>query len=147
MKKVLRKSNLVAGILGLVIVCVGIVLAGDVIVKEGVIEGEKFKSTGCTATGTRAVAFGYDTEASEDDSTAMGHQTTADGIGSTAMGAQTTANGNCSTAMGYDTTAGGILQHSNGVRHNSKWLGQHSDGVCRNSRVSKLHYCNWKEFH
>ena len=46
MKRVLKKSNLAAGILILVVVCLGIVLAGDVIVKEGVIEGVKFKSTG-----------------------------------------------------------------------------------------------------
>lgn len=35
MKKVLRKNNLVAGILVLVVVCLGIVFAGDVIIKEG----------------------------------------------------------------------------------------------------------------
>jgi len=35
MKKVLRKSRLTAGILVLVVVCLGIVFAGDVIVKEG----------------------------------------------------------------------------------------------------------------
>lgn len=35
MKKVLRKSNLVAGILILIVVCLGIVFAGDVIVKQG----------------------------------------------------------------------------------------------------------------
>jgi len=123
MKKVLRKSNLVAGILILVVVCLGIVFAGDVIVKEGTLEAENidvtgtieggsitaggtieggvFKSTGCTATGTKAVAFGDDTEAS--------------GNGSTAMGARTTANGNCSTAMGYDTTAGGFCSTASGV--------------------------------
>ncbi|MCK4826361.1 hypothetical protein KA005_62035 [bacterium] len=121
MKKVLRKSNLVAGILVVVVVCLGIVLAGDVIVKEGTIEGEVFKSTGCTATGTKAVAFGDETvaignystafgnytEASGDGSTAMGLCTTAGGDGSTAMGVWTTADGFCSTAMGYETTAGG----------------------------------------
>jgi len=35
MKKVLRKSRLVAGILVLVVVCLGIVFAGDVVVREG----------------------------------------------------------------------------------------------------------------
>ena len=35
MKKVLRKNRLTAGILVLVVVCLGIVLAGDVVVKEG----------------------------------------------------------------------------------------------------------------
>lgn len=43
MKKVLRKSRFVAGILILVVVCLGLVLAGDVIVKEGTVEGEVFK--------------------------------------------------------------------------------------------------------
>lgn len=107
MKNVLRKSNFVSGILILVVVCVGIVLAGDVIVKEGVVEGEKFKSTSCTAEGTKAVAFGYETEASGDYSTAMGRLTTASYPFSTAMGVLTTANGYCSTAMGgYTTTSG-----------------------------------------
>lgn len=114
MKKVLRKSRFVAGILILVVICLGIVLAGDVIVKEGTlkaennVEGEKFKSTGCTATGTKAVAFGYETEASAPYSTAMGYNTTAGGEGlSTAMGYGTEATGIGSTAMGYVTTASG----------------------------------------
>jgi len=46
MKKALRKSNLVAGILILVVVCVGIVLAGDVIVKEGTLDAENINATG-----------------------------------------------------------------------------------------------------
>jgi len=118
MKKVL-KSKLTAGILILIVVCLGIVFAGDVIVKEGLVEGEnvyatetvegvKFKSTGCTATGTKAVAFGTLTEASAPYSTAVGYDTTAGGTGvSTAMGCYTEANGAVSTAMGYDTTASG----------------------------------------
>lgn len=98
------KSRLTAGILILVVVCLGIVFAGDVIVKEGVIEGVKFKSTGCTATGTKAVAFGYETVASEPYSTAMGYQTEASGDYSTAMGAGATASGGLSTAIGFGTT-------------------------------------------
>jgi len=105
MKKVLRKSNLAAGILILIVVCLGIVLAGDVIVKEGTIEGEVFKSTGCTATGTKAVAFGYSTTASNNYSTTMGYSTTASGLYSTAMGFFTTANGFSSTSVGGSTTA------------------------------------------
>jgi len=105
MKRVLKKSNLAAGILILVVVCLGIVLAGDAIVKEGVIEGVKFKSTDCTATGTRAIAFGDNTEASGNYSTAMGGSTTASGIGSTAIGMYTTASGLVSTAMGKETIA------------------------------------------
>ncbi len=130
MKKVLRKSNLVAGVLVLVVVCLGIVLAGDVIVKEGVIEGVKFKSTGCTADGTKAVAFGYDTTASGSKSTAMGAHTTANALSSTAigrsttasefastaMGRSTTASGHASTAMGYDTTASGFASTAMGRR-------------------------------
>jgi hypothetical protein len=121
MKKVLRKSNFAAGILILVVVCLGIVLAGDVIVKEGTIEGVKFKSTGCTATGPKAVAFGYNTTASGDYSTAMGYVTEASGqystimgtagiasgFASTAMGFITGATGDCSTAMGRSITASG----------------------------------------
>ena len=111
MKKIL-KSKLAAGILILVVVCLGIVLAGDVIVKEGVVEGVKFQSTGCTATGTKAVAFGYDTEASGDYSTAMGGGslpgtwTKAEGNYSTAIGLVAIARGNCSTAMGSVVMAG-----------------------------------------
>ena len=107
MKKVLRKSNFVAGILILVVVCLGIVFAGDVIFKEGVIEGVKFQSTDCLATGLKAVAFGYHTTASEDYSTAMGYHTTASGEYSTAMGYYTTASGPRSTALGENSTAGG----------------------------------------
>ena len=126
MKKVLRKSNLVAGILILVVVCVGIVLAGDVIVKEGTLEAENinatgtiegglFKSTGCTATGTRAVAFGDGTEAIGNYSTAMGYDTEAIGPYGTAMGRLTTADQNASTAMGYYTTASGNISTAMGV--------------------------------
>ena len=105
MKNVLRKSNIAVGILVLIAVCLGIVFASDVIVKEGVIEGVKFKSTGCTATGTKAVAFGYYTNATGLYSTAMGTGTTAGADYSTAMGSYTTANGDYSTAMGSITTA------------------------------------------
>ncbi len=107
MKKVLRKSNIAAVILILVVVCLRIVFAGDVIVKEGVIEGVKFKSTGCTATGYSAVAFGGGTTSSHLCSTAMGNTTEASGPSSTAMGTSTIAGGNSSTAMGYLTRAYG----------------------------------------
>jgi len=110
MKKVLRKNNLVAGILVLVVVCLGIVLAGDVIVKEGVVESVNFQSTGCAATGTKAVAFGYKTEASGDYSTAMGVGslvwTEASGYCSTAIGMMAIATGDYSTAIGSSLRAG-----------------------------------------
>jgi len=97
MRKVFRKSNLGKCILVLILFVSVFVFAGDVVVKEGVIEGVKFKSTGCTATGTKAVAFGDSTEASGDYSTAMGSYTEASGSGSTAMGLCTTAGGIGST--------------------------------------------------
>lgn len=103
------KSKLATGILILVVVCLGIVLAGDVVVKEGVIEGVKFKSTGCTIDGTSAVAIGSGTEASGDYSTALGKYTTASENYSTAMGFSTEASGLYSTAMGCDTTASGAF--------------------------------------
>jgi len=121
MKKVLRKSNLAAGVLILIVVCLGIVFAADVIVKEGTLEAENinatgtiegavFKSTGCTASGTNAVAFGYETEASGDYSTAMGLGslvwTTASGDCSTAIGMMAKASGDHSTAIGTSLTAG-----------------------------------------
>lgn len=46
MKKVLRKTNLVAGILILLVVCLGIVLAGDVIVQEGDMDVENLNVKG-----------------------------------------------------------------------------------------------------
>jgi len=108
MKKIL-KSKLAAAILILFVVCLGIVLAGDVIVKEGTIEGEVFKSTGCTATGTKAVAFGGNTEASGMKAAAFGGDTEASGNYSMAMGGYTIASGICSTAMGFGTGATGDM--------------------------------------
>lgn len=112
-----------------------ICLGGDVVVQEGILEGELFKTSGCSATGTKAAAFGgettasgnystalgvlstasggastamgWDTEASADYSTAMGYTTTASGLRSTALGYSTTASGSISTAMGFYTTASG----------------------------------------
>ncbi|MBW8039781.1 MAG: hypothetical protein FVQ85_07255 [Planctomycetes bacterium] len=108
MKKVLRKSNLVVGVLILIAVCLGIVFASDGIVKQGVIEGVKFKSTGSTATGLNAVALGYETEATGAYSFSMGYETIASGSGlSTALGCWTQASAPCSTAMGFKTTASG----------------------------------------
>ena len=114
MKNVLRKSNIAVCILILIVVCLGIVFASDVIVKEGTLEaeeniqGERFKSTGCTATGLQSVAFGYYTNATGVYSTAMGAGTTAGADYSTAMGYLTTAGGDYSTAMGCMTEATGI---------------------------------------
>lgn len=113
MKNVL-KNRLAAGILILIVVFLGFVLAGDGIIKEGVIEGIKLKSTGCTASGTKAVAFGTDTEAIGRSSTAMGDATTASASYSTAMGRDTTANAAYSTAMGYTTTASGFCSMAMG---------------------------------
>jgi len=107
MKKVL-KSKLMACVLVLIAVSLGVVFAGDVIVKEGVVEGVKFKSTGCTPSGFAAVAFGNSTTASGDSSTAVGRATLASGVRSTAMGYNTTASGLNGTAMGYHTTASGV---------------------------------------
>lgn len=108
MKSLLRKNNFVVCGFILLALCLGIVLAADVVVKEGVVEGYKFKSTGCTASGAYAIAFGYDTEATGDVSTAMGGYTTASAALSTAMGYRTDATGYYSTAMGYYTEASGL---------------------------------------
>jgi hypothetical protein len=132
------RSRLAAGVLVLAVVSLGTVIGGDVIVKEGmlesdslksadvtatnIIEGEQFKSTGCTATGTRAVAFGMETIASGNYSfaagygsagkgaignysVATGYYTKASGLSSTAMGSGTTVSGDYSTATGFLTTA------------------------------------------
>jgi hypothetical protein len=107
MKKTARKSNVGTVILFLILVSSVFVFAGDVIVQEGLIEGVKFQSTGCTATGTKLVALGYETEASGDYCTAIGYQTTANYQYDLAMGYGTIASGGISTAMGYDTEASG----------------------------------------
>jgi len=58
MKKVLRKSNLVAGILILIVVCLGIVFAGDVIVKNGDLDVVNLNVSGdLTTSGTGAGTF------------------------------------------------------------------------------------------
>jgi hypothetical protein len=90
-----------------VLVCAIFVAAGDVVVKEGTIEGELFKSTDCTVTGAKGIAFGEQTTAEGDWSTAIGYGTTASGDFSTAMGVGTTASGHTSTTMGYGTLASG----------------------------------------
>ncbi len=124
-------------VLACILVAAGmtICLAGNVVVREGTVEGDLFKMSACSAGGTNAVAFGadtnacgnystalgalstasgsastamgYDTEASEDYSTAMGRCTTASGARSTAMGYYATASGSTSIAMGLSTTASG----------------------------------------
>lgn len=132
-KTLKRKSNLVACVLIFIVVCLGIVFAGDVVVKEGTLEAENvdatatieaevFKSTGCTATGMKAVAFGENTEANGDYSTAMGYGTTASGDFSTTMGYGTTASSWGSTAMGRDTTASGELSTAMGRGTNASGL-------------------------
>jgi len=119
MENILRKGNLGKYILALILFASVFVFAGDVVVKEGVIEGEKFKSTGCTATGTRAVALGYETEASGEYSTATGSHTKASGTGSTAMGlgslVWTRASGYASTAIGVMAIATG--DYSTAIGH------------------------------
>ncbi|MDH3479916.1 MAG: hypothetical protein OEO20_16595, partial [Gemmatimonadota bacterium] len=57
--------------------------------------------------GTRSMAMGYNTTASNNYSTALGVGTTASGVSSTAMGEYTQADGASSTAMGQNTTASG----------------------------------------
>jgi hypothetical protein len=59
--------------------------------------------------GSYSVAFGLDTEASENAATAMGNRTTASGKRATAMGNRTTASGFRTTAMGNNTTASGQI--------------------------------------
>jgi hypothetical protein len=124
MKKVL-KSKLLTCILILVLASAIFVFAEDVIVKEGTleleivnaaatVEGQKFKSTGCTATGTKAVALGTLTEASGTYSTAMGYDTTASGSYSTAMGKWTNATGDYSTVMGTAGLASGFASTAMG---------------------------------
>jgi hypothetical protein len=135
MRNAVRKGNLGKCILVLVLISSVFVLAGDVVVQEGVIEGVKFQSTGCsTADGLKAVAFGYDTEASGNYSTAFGAYTEAVGIFSTAMGSYTDAIGNYSTAMGYLTTA--EKDYSTAMGRNSTASGINSTAMGSSSTAS-----------
>lgn len=105
MKKAL-KGRLAGCTLVLVLVVLGTVIGGDVTIQEGTIEAELFKSTGCTATGIKAIAFGDGTTASGNYSTAMGSDTTASGVSSTAMGSGATAIGPYSIATGNSYASG-----------------------------------------
>jgi hypothetical protein len=80
----------------------------------GKIIAEIFQSTDCTATGTKAVAFGYGTDANGIYSTAMGLYSKASGYYSTAMGNRATASGTSSTAMGGWTIASGACSTAMG---------------------------------
>jgi len=71
-------------------------------------------SDGTSATGTNAVAMGYQTTASHTASTAMGQSTTASAAFTTAIGYNTTASGSYSTAMGRYTTASGFTSTAMG---------------------------------
>ena len=110
----IRKSRLVGSLLILVAIALGTVIGGDVIVKEGTIEGEVFKSTGCTVAGWKAVALGDSTEAGGNCSIAMGYATKALQDGSVAIGNTTKASGIASTAMGFGTEASGIASTAMG---------------------------------
>ncbi len=68
------------------------------------------------ASNDNSTAMGYETTASGLYSTAMGYQTIASGYASTAMGNQTTASGYASTAFGYKTTANGNVSTAFGVK-------------------------------
>ena len=135
MRKVFRKSNLGKCILVLILFVSVFVFAGDVVVKEGVIEGVKFKSTGCTATGTKAVAFGNCTEASGNCSTAMGDWTAAIGYNCTAMGCDTIASGDHSTAMGDYATASGYASTAIGTETTASGYSSMAIGVTTTASV------------
>ncbi|UCG46256.1 MAG: hypothetical protein JSU94_12200 [Phycisphaerales bacterium] len=67
------KYRLAAILLVLTVVAIGSLIGGDVIVKQGTVEGDNFKSTGCTASGTKSVALGTNTTASNTNSFAIGN--------------------------------------------------------------------------
>lgn len=121
------KNRLLTGIVALAVVALGTVLGGDVIVQEGVVEGVKFKSTGCTAGSSCTVAFGNSTTAQGYASTAMGIQTLA-GHRSTAMGFATEATGYASTAMGRDTVASDYYSTAMGYKSEAGGTGSTAMG-------------------
>jgi hypothetical protein len=91
--------------------------------------GDVFRGSNCTATGTKAVAFGDGTTASGEYSTAFGKDTIADGNYATAMGLETVAGGNYATAMGYLSRATG--DYSTAFGYLSKATGDYSFAVGR----------------
>jgi hypothetical protein len=108
----------------------------------GTIIAEIFKTTGCTATGTKAVAFGYQTEASGGYSTAMGYDTLASGDYGTAMGYITDATGSASTSMGSDTIASGTA--STALGYKTEASGDYSTAMGSGSlvRTTASGYCS-----
>jgi len=80
-------------------------VGGDVRVKEGVIIGDKFQGTTCTASGASSVSLGWMSEAPGAYSMALGNMCTA-GVGyDTAIGYDAEASGILSTSIGWNTTA------------------------------------------
>ena len=67
----------------------------------------KFRTTGCTASGTKAVAFGNNSTVSGNNAAAFGDATTASGAKAAAFGKNSTASGESSAAFGLGTKARG----------------------------------------
>jgi len=68
----------------------------------------EFPSTGATATGSHALALGYDSTAKGNNSLASGYQAVASGIYAVALGERAVAAGQSSVALNGYTTANGM---------------------------------------
>ncbi|OGB90410.1 hypothetical protein A2625_00985 [candidate division WOR-1 bacterium RIFCSPHIGHO2_01_FULL_53_15] len=80
-----------------------------------------------TASGTDAIALGYNASAEGNYSTAMGIRTFAGGYVSTARGFETSASGDYSTALGANTIAGG--SNSTALGNKINVAGNYSFGI------------------
>lgn len=113
MKKALDCRLFAGVVIGVGLACV---FGGNVVVKEGTIETDVLKMTGCTASGAKAVALGGNTEASAQYTTALGYCTDANANYATAMGGNTSADGQWSTAMGWYSKASGLVSLAAGYK-------------------------------
>ncbi len=86
------------------------------------------------ATGTNAIALGYQTNASGSVSTAMGYQTVASGNTSTAMGTNTTSSGDGSVAIGAYSNAVG--EYAIAIGYDNTASGNYSTAFDQNSITS-----------
>jgi hypothetical protein len=85
-------------------------------------------NSGSIASGTKAIAEGFQTTAGGDYSHAEGTLTTASGTGSHAEGGSTSAYGDYSHSEGLQTTASGQASHSEGYLTSAMTFHAHTEG-------------------
>ncbi len=116
--RTVRRSVVVGCLFICMAVAVRLVLADDVVVKQGgltadevtvtgLVEAERFACADCTASYASAVAFGYNASATSNCSIATGANTEASGMGSIAMGLGSSGTEIGSVGIGVNAAATG----------------------------------------